>query len=52
MTKQIKTIEPDYRFTKFEDWRNFIIRQSFEAKNKVDLIRAKEIFYPRLKITA
>ena len=52
MTQLVKTTQPDFRFTNFTDWRNFIIRQSFEAQNKVTAIKVNELIFKRLNVTA
>jgi hypothetical protein len=52
MTNQIKTIEPDFRYTDFEQWKRYISSELFHAQNKVTMIKIFELTNPRLKISA
>jgi hypothetical protein len=50
MTNQIRTIEPDFRYTDFEQWKRYISREVFHATNKVTMIKIFELTNPRLKV--
>lgn len=52
MTNQIRTIEPDYRYTDFNQWLRYIIATRFEVENKVTMIKIFELTNPRLKVTS
>lgn len=46
------TINPDYRYTNFDQWLRYIVATRFEVENKNTLIKAKELIYKPLNIQA